>query len=160
MDISNNTIIPRSPEVEMFKTEYFGGPTRKTTFFELSFWHSLLCCLCPLGNSFRTMFWGGNYLFLFISFGEQKLFLKAVQIFFHVLLAKMHHISTPKPITANHTARKNRDTALRGGAWTVWIPEQNPSSIRRNEWQMEWTLHRWPITSTTDGKRFFEDHEF
>lgn len=44
MDISNNTIIPRSPEVRMVKTKYFGGPTVKTRFFSI-FPFCTLCCI-------------------------------------------------------------------------------------------------------------------
>lgn len=131
MDINNNTIIPGSTEVGMFKMKYFGGTRIHNGFFYSIFPFCTLCCVAFIlrvtlmvirqpqqflpSPLHKTTVRGRDYLFLCISFGQTKLLLGTAQkISLRALLAKMHPVPLPTPVLANHNCQEESRCSSQG----------------------------------------------
>lgn len=128
--MNNNTIIPGSTEVGMFKMKYFGGPRMHNRFYSIFPFCTLCCVAFTLRVTFmvisqpqqllpsplhKTTVGGRHYLFLCISFGQTKLLLGAAQkISLHALLAKMHPVPLPTPVLANHNCQEESRCSSQG----------------------------------------------
>lgn len=108
----------------MCKTKYFDGWTIKTRFFP-SFLFAFFAVLSlsfgyEMPQQFRDVDVGQGsdrgQDYLCIPFGRRELFLEAAQISFYILLAKMHHMPIPKPITIPTIIAKKIQSGD-GGAW-------------------------------------------